>query len=139
MREFCRLADLDPSNWSKVERGIFPPPRSRDCITDIASVLLIEKGSDEWNRLFDLAAVGHIPAGLLAEPVLGNRMNVFFRLNRVPAPADRIPIFANQFIMNRVISPKEISLRKPSRKPEAKPAPKPGSVRSSRGAKEKKK
>jgi transcriptional regulator with XRE-family HTH domain len=81
LREFCRLANLDPSNWSKVERGIFPPPRSRDAITDIASVLLIQKDSDEWNRLFDLAAVGHIPAGLLAEPVLGDRVSVFFRIN----------------------------------------------------------
>jgi transcriptional regulator with XRE-family HTH domain len=80
LREFCRLANLDPGNWSKVERGKFPPPRSRKVVSDIASVLLIERGSRDWSRLFDLAALGHIPAGLLAEPAAGDRINVFFRL-----------------------------------------------------------
>ncbi len=26
LRDFCRSAGEDPSNWSKVERGILPPP-----------------------------------------------------------------------------------------------------------------
>ena len=26
LRDFCEQASLDPSNWSKVERGINPPP-----------------------------------------------------------------------------------------------------------------
>ena len=34
LREFCRLANLDPGNWSKVERGKFPPPKSREVVSD---------------------------------------------------------------------------------------------------------
>ena len=121
LREFCRLANLDPGNWSKVERGIFPPPRNRQCVSDIASVLFLEQGSDDWNRLFELAAVGHIPAGLLAEPSVGERISVFFRLDHSRASADRIPIHANSIVST------------------GKTAPKPGSMRSSRGGKGRKK
>jgi len=39
LREFCRPAELDPSNWSKVERGILPPPKSSKTMADIASAL----------------------------------------------------------------------------------------------------
>ena len=82
LREFCRLANLDPSNWSKVERGILPPPKSSQVMTDIASVLLIEKGSDDWNELFDLAAIGHIPTQLLARPEVSDKLTIFFRAAR---------------------------------------------------------
>jgi len=82
LREFCRLANLDPSNWSKVERGLLPPPKDRKVISDIASVLLIPKDSEEWHRLFDLAAIGHIPAQLMPGPAMGDRLTVFFRAAR---------------------------------------------------------
>jgi transcriptional regulator with XRE-family HTH domain len=89
LREFCRLANVDPSNWSKVERGLLPPPKNRKTIGDIASVLLIEKGSEDWNTLFDLAAIGHIPAQLMATSRMGDRLTVFFRAargDRAPTP-----------------------------------------------------
>jgi transcriptional regulator with XRE-family HTH domain len=79
LREFCRLANLDPGNWSKVERGIFPPPKSRKVIDDISSVLLLERGSEERETLFDLAAIGHIPSDFLADRGTEDRMTVFFR------------------------------------------------------------
>jgi transcriptional regulator with XRE-family HTH domain len=82
LREFCRLANLDPSNWSKVERGMLPPPKSSRVMTDIASVLLIEKGTEEWNELFDLAAIGHIPTQLLSSPEVSDNLTVFFRAAR---------------------------------------------------------
>ena len=82
LREFCRLANLDPSNWSKVERGMLPPPKSSRVMTDIASVFLIEKGSEEWNELFDLAAIGHIPTQLLSSPEVSDNLTVFFRAAR---------------------------------------------------------
>ena len=82
LREFCRLANLDPSNWSKVERGKLPPPKSSQVICDIASVLLIEKDSQEWNELFDLAAIGHIPAQLLSGPAVSDNLTIFFRAAR---------------------------------------------------------
>src|SRR4030042_4730552 len=39
LREFCRKAKLDPSNWSKIERGIFPPPKSRPVLEEIAAAV----------------------------------------------------------------------------------------------------
>jgi transcriptional regulator with XRE-family HTH domain len=86
LREFCRLANLDPGNWSKVERGLFPPPRNPKVIEDIASVLLLVRGSDEREILFNLAALGHIPADFLADPGTLDRMTIFFRAANSPKP-----------------------------------------------------
>ena len=86
LRAFCRLADLDPSNWSKVERGILPPPRSSKGLADIAGALLIEKGSEDWDRMFDLAAVGQVPRDLLSSPASEERITVFFRAARSNKP-----------------------------------------------------
>ena len=57
---------------------------------------MIEKGSDEWNRLFELAAVGHIPAGLLAEPNVGEKISVFFRMNSDFVSNAKMPIMASR-------------------------------------------
>ena len=50
---------------------------------------LMEKGAMDWNELFDLAAIGHIPTQLLAGPKVGDRLTVFFRAARgenAPSP-----------------------------------------------------
>jgi transcriptional regulator with XRE-family HTH domain len=160
LREFCRLANLDPANWSKVERGIFPPPKSRDCVSDIANVLLLEKDSEERARLFELAALGHIPAGLLAEPSVGEKINVFFRLDNVSmaerstrishvaAHLKRADTMSNEFIKAEW-SPSSLAAARASQskaksKSQSKAAQavkrilKPGSVRSGGGSREKK-
>jgi transcriptional regulator with XRE-family HTH domain len=88
LREFCRLANFDPSNWSKVERGLLSPPRNRECVSDIASVLLIAKDTEEWHKLFDLAAIDHIPESLVQKNV-AKTMPVFFRMARGAEPNGR--------------------------------------------------
>jgi len=82
LREFCRLANLDPSNWSKVERGVLAPPRSRKCLNDIASVLMVTKDSAEWHTLFDMAAIGHIPGELVSTPKAAEILPIFLRSAR---------------------------------------------------------
>lgn len=82
LREFCRLANLDPSNWSKVERGLLSPPRSRKVLNDIASVLLIPKDTEEWHTIFDMAAIGHIPVDLVGGERVVERLPIFFRTAR---------------------------------------------------------
>ena len=42
LREFCKSAKLDPSNWSKIERGIAPPPKSKIILHGIAEILHID-------------------------------------------------------------------------------------------------
>jgi len=87
LREFCRLASLDPSNWSKVERGLLPPPKSRQQINDIAAVLMLPAESEDYHTLFDLAAISHVPRELVQNNVADNLV-VFFRAARgTPAPA----------------------------------------------------
>ena len=82
LREFCRLAGLDPSNWSKVERGLLSPPRSQKALNDIAGVLLVAKGTEEWHMLFDRAAIGHIPGELVGGNKVMERLPIFFRSAR---------------------------------------------------------
>lgn len=56
MRDFCRkFHKRDPANWSKLERGILPPPQNVNELTQIANNLEIIEGSREW-EIFFLAA-----------------------------------------------------------------------------------
>lgn len=56
LREFCLSNGLDASNYSKLERGTVAPP-SRDLLEKYAEFLKIEKDSEDWFNLFDLAAI----------------------------------------------------------------------------------
>jgi transcriptional regulator with XRE-family HTH domain len=86
LREFCRTAKLDPSNWSKIERGFAPPPKSKVVLQGIAEGLNIEEGSEEYITLFDLAAIGHIPIDLLSDEQVLDKLPVFFRTIRGEKP-----------------------------------------------------
>ncbi len=81
LREFCRLLNEDPSNWSKVERGIISPPQEESKLTKIALILHIKKNSDDWNSLFDFAKVdaGKIPDYLMADKEVLQALPAFFR------------------------------------------------------------
>lgn len=86
LREFCRITGIDPSNWSKIERGILLPPKSKKTLEEIAKVLKIEKESEEWYTLMDLAAIGYIPKELLADQSIVEKLPVFFRTLRGQKP-----------------------------------------------------
>jgi transcriptional regulator with XRE-family HTH domain len=86
LREFCRLTNIDPSNWSKIERGILPPPKSKEVLNEISQALKIKKESDEWHTIFDLATIGHIPTELLSDQSIVEKLPVFFRTNRGQKP-----------------------------------------------------
>ena len=87
LREFCRLAKLDPSNWSKIERSLAPPPKSKVVLQGIMEILKIKEGSEEYNTLFDLAAISHIPTGLLLDEQVLAKLPVFFRTIRGEKPS----------------------------------------------------
>ncbi|GEP46386.1 helix-turn-helix domain-containing protein [Brevifollis gellanilyticus] len=42
LREFCSKLGLDPSNWSKVERGINPPPGDLNILERLAAFFSLE-------------------------------------------------------------------------------------------------
>ncbi|HCL00460.1 MAG TPA: hypothetical protein DHW42_10210 [Candidatus Marinimicrobia bacterium] len=87
LRTFCKLTQIDPGNWSKIERGILSPPKSREVLNQIACVLNIEKNSDEYNALFDYAAIGHIPIEITEQQIL-QKLPMFFRTARGEQPSE---------------------------------------------------
>ena len=86
LREFCRLVQIDPSNWSKVERGVLQPPRSKEVLGGIARTLHLKKGSEEYFLLFDLAAISFIPKDLIGDESLVAKLPVFLRTLRGQPP-----------------------------------------------------
>lgn len=87
LREFCHRAKLDPSNWSKIERGILQPVKGREVLENVAKVLSLKPGSDEYNTLFDLAIVSNIPQQLIDDKTILEKLPIFFRTMRGESPS----------------------------------------------------
>lgn len=81
LREFCLEHGHDPSNWSKLEREVLPPPRDEEILREWAAQLGIKRGSDDWLKFFEYAAVdtGRIPDQLLRDEKLVEHLPLFFR------------------------------------------------------------
>ena len=81
LREFCLEHGHDPSNWSKIEREVLPPPRDEKILREWASQLGIKRGSDEWLKVFEYAAVdtGRIPEHILRDEKAVEHLPLFFR------------------------------------------------------------
>lgn len=88
LREFCKRLETDPSNWSKIERGLLPPPDNRDFLEKIAKVLGLRKGSSEWYSIFDLASLAQqkIPDDVYQDEDIVSALPVFFRTIRGEKP-----------------------------------------------------
>ena len=86
LREFCRKTKLDPSNWSKIERGLLPPPKSRPVLEEIALALGLSKNSQDWHMLFDLASISYIPVELMDDAAIIDKLPIFFRTLRGEKP-----------------------------------------------------
>ena len=81
LREFCLEHQHDPSNWSKIEREVLPPPRDDETLCTWAKQLGLKQGSDDGLKFFDYAAVdsGRIPDYVLKDEKLVAQLPVFFR------------------------------------------------------------
>jgi transcriptional regulator with XRE-family HTH domain len=93
LRRFCFESELDPGNISKLERGILPPPQSREKLEEYAKLLRIKKGSDEWYTFFDLAAAetGKIPDDLMSGKKIEDKLPILFRtLRGQKVPNDKL-------------------------------------------------
>jgi len=86
LRKFCVTVNVDPSNWSRIERGIHPPPKSKTVLEKIAQHLNIERDSEEYVTLFDLAAIDYIPKDLIGNQRILDSLPVFFRTLRGEKP-----------------------------------------------------
>ncbi len=81
LRKFCELCELDPSNWSKIERGRLPLTYDRAYLEQIANVLELEVGSADWQKFFDLAVIakGVIPEYVYSDDEVLEALPIFFR------------------------------------------------------------
>ncbi len=91
LREFCRRLAEDPSNWSKIERGMLPPPQGAEKLEQIARVLGIRKGGREYRKLLDEAAIsgGKIPRDLMANKAIVGLLPAFLRTIGSEKPTKR--------------------------------------------------
>lgn len=78
LRDFCKRIEMDPSNWSKIERGIIQPPQDSQLLQQIQATLNLD--GQQLQNLKDLADVarGEIPADLRDEELMA-KMPAFFR------------------------------------------------------------
>jgi transcriptional regulator with XRE-family HTH domain len=81
LREFCLEHGHDPSNWSKIERDVLPPPKDETTLRTWARQLGLKPGTDDWLKFFDYAAVdaGRIPDYVLKDEELVEKLPAFFR------------------------------------------------------------
>src|SRR2546428_14045686 len=56
LREFCLEHGHDPSNWSKIEREVLPPPKDEEILRTWSRQLGLKQGSEDWLKFFDYAA-----------------------------------------------------------------------------------
>jgi len=84
LRQFCLEHNLDPGNYSKLERGKSLPPKSREKLEKLSNFLNIEEGSDEWYDFFDDAAAcsGTIPKHIMDDEELSAKLPLVFRTIR---------------------------------------------------------
>ena len=86
LRDFCRRANIDPSNWSKIERGLLQPPKSKEVLGQIAGSLEIAEDSEEWNTMCDLTVIAHVPVELISEEAILANLPILFRTLRGQKP-----------------------------------------------------
>jgi transcriptional regulator with XRE-family HTH domain len=84
LRQFCVEFGHDPSNWSKIERGVNPPPKDEATLIRWAADLSVKAGTPEWNEFMDQAAIsrGQIPKDLMSDASLVQKLPVLFRTVR---------------------------------------------------------
>ena len=84
LRQFCSNNGLDPGNISKLERGLFPPPNSKEKLEQYARCLGIQEGTDDWYDFFDKASAckGQIPPDVMSDRDLVEKLPLVFRTLR---------------------------------------------------------
>ena len=92
MRDFCLEHKFDPGNFSRLERGMFPPPQREDLLERYAVALGLQRGSDDWIDFFDTAAAcrGELPRDLLDDELLEKLPILFRTLRGSPVPRDKL-------------------------------------------------
>ncbi|MFA6306618.1 MAG: helix-turn-helix transcriptional regulator [Patescibacteria group bacterium] len=91
LREICKLADYDPSNWSKIERGKMAPPSDKNTLIKWTKIFGLLPNKKELNDFIDCAAIaqGIIPEDILSDADTVKLLPAFFRTMRDEKPTKR--------------------------------------------------
>lgn len=81
LRQFCLEHGHDPSNWSKIERDVNPPPKDPDTLATWAKQLGLKRDSGAWQDFMDQADIirGQIPMEVMSDEKLLAKLPAFFR------------------------------------------------------------
>lgn len=84
LRKFCMEVGMDPGNFSKIERGILPPPQDREKLEKWAKVLQLTENSPQMDEFFDFAAIskGRLPDYVMDDQELARALPLIFRTVR---------------------------------------------------------
>jgi transcriptional regulator with XRE-family HTH domain len=82
LRQCCAELDVDPSNWSKMERGVTPPPKDGKLLERWAKYFGL--ASEKQQAFFDLASLARkeIPPDMANDATVIAALPVFFRAVR---------------------------------------------------------
>ncbi len=82
LRQCSADLDIDPSNWSKIERNITPPPKDSAVLERWVSFFGLT--GDKKSEFLDLAALARneIPADMASDETVIGALPVFFRAVR---------------------------------------------------------
>jgi transcriptional regulator with XRE-family HTH domain len=87
IREACKLTGYDPSNWSKIERGLISPPAGEKILSGWGKLFKVKKTN--LRQFIDEAQVaqGIIPDDILQKQEMVQLMPAFFRTLRNKKPS----------------------------------------------------
>jgi len=88
LREFCEELGYDPSNWSKIERALFPPPSDRKLLERVATVLGMDNDPQQCQELYDAADLdrNQIPKDISEDAHIMSMLPAFMRTIRETKP-----------------------------------------------------
>jgi len=91
LRSICKKIKYDPSNWSKIERGIISPPSDEKTLAKWANALGLLPRSKEFYLFMDEARIaqGIIPEDILLQKNAVKYLPAFFRTLRNKKPTKK--------------------------------------------------
>ena len=91
LRQVCKLTKYDPSNWSKIERGIMSPPSDEETLKKWVKVLGLAGNKKQIQEFIDEAIIsqGIIPQDILSQSKIVEYLPAFFRTLRNKKPTKK--------------------------------------------------
>jgi transcriptional regulator with XRE-family HTH domain len=88
LRDVCKETGYDPSNWSKIERGLISTPAEEKTLIKWARILGLSQNKKKVREFVDEAqmAQGIIPKDILSQPNAVRCLPAFFRTMRNEKP-----------------------------------------------------